>query len=126
MKISLKTIFLFFFVIIATSFPVNAQYVDYEEKPLIEEFHWQLKKAVGIGSVLMSDNNEGYLNLKVFTSRYGEDYAGMRFLGFGAIVKKETQFSFSPVALNANNWLISVDIQANAANSVGVSFNLGF
>lgn len=97
-----------------------------EEKPILDSFHWQAKLAIGVGTLMM-DSGQTYVNAKVFLSRYGEDNVGMRFLGVGLIsYNPKTEFSFSPVAINANNWLVSVDIQKNSASSVGVSFNYSF
>lgn len=96
-----------------------------KEKPILDSFHWQTKMALGAGTLLM-DNGQGYVNIKLFLSRYGEDNAGMRFLGVGAIVHSKSKLSFSPVAINMNHWLLSVDIQANEASSVGLSLNYSF
>lgn len=96
------------------------------EKPILDSFHWQMKMSLGIGTLLM-DQGQTYINAKLFLSRYGEDNVGMRFLGLGLVsYNPKTEFSFSPVAINMEHWLLSIDIQSNISSSVGVSLNYSF
>ena len=96
------------------------------DKPLYEEFHFTPKFSLGLGSTIM-DNNKIYANVKLFLFNYGESYAGVRFLGLGAVIKSDgAQFSFSPFAMHAENWMLAIDIQKNESSSVGVSLNRSF
>ena len=97
------------------------------EKPLIEEFHFSPKIAAGLGTTLMANSNKAYLNAKLFLFNYGEDYAGMRFFGVGAVANTDNvSLGFSPMAIHGNQIALSVDIQQNDATGVGISLNYTF
>lgn len=123
----MKFLIVTLFLIPSLSF-AKRQYrpVEAEDKPLYEEFHFTPKFSLGLGSTIM-DNNKIYANVKLFLFNYGESYAGVRFLGLGAAIKSDgAQFSFSPFAMHAKNWMLAIDIQKNDASSVGVSLNRSF
>lgn len=121
--------FLTIIALVFVSMTSQAQltYHQTPDVPLLDYFKWQLKPAVGYGAMVMDNDPQTYVNLKVYTARFGEENAGVRFLGVGGVVyKNTTRWSFSPVAINCDNWLLSIDIQKNRADGVGASLNYSF
>jgi outer membrane scaffolding protein for murein synthesis (MipA/OmpV family) len=123
----MKNLFLILFSLCILNNSSYAQSVE-EEKPLIEEFHIDPVFSLGVGVSLMTDHPKPpYASAKVFLARYGEDYAGMRFLGAGvAVDDKRTNLVFSPAGIHLKRFILSIDIMQGPNEGAGVSLNYSF
>ena len=95
--------------------------------PAVEEdnagFYLSLYPAIGAGIKPMADGNQFYGTAKVFPVQYGLKDIGFSLLGVGYSAGSTSGFTFSPVGLRALNWMVSMDIQHDRADFVGVSLN---
>lgn len=103
-------------------------YSQEQEKSIWEEFHLDPKFSMGAGvGLITTESSKGYFTSKMFLARYGEDYAGMRFLGVGAsFTDKETNFIISPVGIHLFHYVLAIDVLKGASEGAGVSLNYTF
>lgn len=86
-------------------------------------FYVKFYPAIGAGVKPMSDGNQLYGTAKVFPLQYGLEEIGLSLLGVGYSVGDNSSFTFSPVGIRAMNWMVSMDMQKNRADGVGLSLN---
>lgn len=116
-----------FNLIIFVLFGFFCNFTYAQEKSILEEFSCSPKFVLGGGISLVAESHKPYANAKLFIFRYGEDYAGMRFLGLGGtLTTSHSNLSFSPVGIHLNQWTISVDMVKDASDGAGISLNYSF
>lgn len=113
-------------LLVVTFLSIVSKADDCDER-IIDCFSISPRVSLGVGILPLSNDKNGYLNVKVNLINYGYENAGMKFLGVGYGVNSvESGFIFSPMSINANKWLVSFDVFGNHATKAGVSFGISF